>query len=79
MLEELKPLLKPDKPLVLCSKGIEIETGRVLSRVSEEIMPDQPVAVMTGPTFASEIARGLPGAGDYFADATHGLVSSAFC
>jgi glycerol-3-phosphate dehydrogenase (NAD(P)+) len=57
---DLKPYFKPDTVIVLCSKGIEIETGMILSDVVKEILPKQPVAVLTGPTFASEVARGLP-------------------
>ena len=59
-LEDLKPHLKPDTPLVICSKGIEIVSGAMLSSVAADILPDQPIAIMSGPTFASEIARGLP-------------------
>lgn len=48
------------KPIVLCSKGIEIETGMMLSQVVQEETPKAHVAVLTGPTFAREVARGLP-------------------
>ncbi len=51
-----------DKPLVLCSKGIEIETGLLLSQVAEEELPEATIAILTGPTFASEIGNGLPSA-----------------
>jgi glycerol-3-phosphate dehydrogenase (NAD(P)+) len=62
-LEALKPHVRPDQPLVICSKGIEIATGKLLSAIVYEILgPKQPLAVMTGPTFASEIARGMPSA-----------------
>ncbi len=50
------------KILVICSKGIELDTGKLLSQVCEEVAPNAKVAVLTGPTFASEIAAGLPGA-----------------
>ncbi|MCB1529497.1 MAG: NAD(P)-dependent glycerol-3-phosphate dehydrogenase [Rhodospirillales bacterium] len=58
----LKRDINEGQPLVLCSKGIEIETGHLMSRVAEEVLPGSPLAVLTGPTFAKEIARGLPGA-----------------
>lgn len=48
------------KPLVLCSKGIEIDTGLMLSQIAEEEAPKAHIAVLTGPTFAREIALGLP-------------------
>lgn len=54
--------LKTGKPIVICSKGIELKTGLLLSQVAEEVDPGFSVAVLTGPTFAHEIARGLPGA-----------------
>lgn len=48
------------KPFVICSKGIEIETGALLSDVAKEIIENPKVGILSGPTFASEIARGLP-------------------
>lgn len=50
------------KPVVICSKGIELKTGLMLSQVVEEETPKAHVAVLTGPTFAAEIANGLPSA-----------------
>lgn len=50
------------KTLVLCSKGIEIETGKLLSEVVHEVAPKSRIAILTGPTFAREIAMGLPAA-----------------
>ena len=47
-------------PLVLCSKGIEAGAGLLMSEVAGEIRPDAPVAVLSGPTFAHEVAQGLP-------------------
>lgn len=49
-----------DRPLVLCSKGIEAGTQRLVSEVAAEVRPDAPIAVLSGPTFAAEVARGLP-------------------
>ena len=50
----------PEKPLVLCSKGIEEQTGKLLHDVAHEVCPSSPVAVLSGPTFAHEVAAGLP-------------------
>lgn len=61
-LSSLKPALQPETPLVICAKGVEIETGAMLSQIAREIVPQNPIAVLTGPTFAAEIARGLPSA-----------------
>lgn len=47
-------------PLVLCAKGIERDTGALLSTIVEESLPKNPVAALSGPSFASDVARGLP-------------------
>jgi glycerol-3-phosphate dehydrogenase (NAD(P)+) len=49
-----------DKPLILCSKGIEEKTGQLLHKVAKEVCPSAPIAVLSGPTFAHEVAKGLP-------------------
>ncbi len=51
-----------DRPLVLCSKGIEEASGRMMHEVAHEARPGAPLAVLSGPTFAHEVARGLPAA-----------------
>ena len=50
----------PNMPLVLCSKGIEESSGKLLHDVAHEVCPSSPVAVLSGPTFAHEVAAGLP-------------------
>ena len=47
-------------PRVLCSKGIEEGSGKLLHQVAAEVSPGAPIAVLSGPTFAHEVARGLP-------------------
>lgn len=47
-------------PLILCAKGIEAETCLLMSEVAAEAQPDAPIAVLSGPTFAHEVAAGLP-------------------
>ena len=49
-----------DKPLILCSKGIEEKSGEMLHRVAKQCCPGARVAVLSGPTFAHEVAKGLP-------------------
>jgi len=49
-----------DKPMVLCSKGIEEKSGELLHRVASQACPGAQVAILSGPTFAHEVARGLP-------------------
>lgn len=51
-----------DAPLVLCSKGIEGGSRMLMSEVAAEICPRAPIAVLSGPTFAHEVAAGLPAA-----------------
>ena len=48
------------RPLVLCSKGIEGRSGKLLHDVAREICPASAIAVLSGPTFAHEVAAGLP-------------------
>jgi glycerol-3-phosphate dehydrogenase (NAD(P)+) len=50
----------PDMPLVLCSKGIEEGSGKLLTEVAAEVCPSSPVAALSGPSFAHEVAAGLP-------------------
>jgi glycerol-3-phosphate dehydrogenase (NAD(P)+) len=49
-----------DKPLVLCAKGIEEKSGELLHDVARQVCPKAPIAVLSGPTFAHEVAKGLP-------------------
>ncbi len=46
--------------LVLCSKGIEAASGRMMHEVAHDAAPDCDIAVLSGPTFAHEVAAGLP-------------------
>ena len=58
-----EPLAKrwnPDTPAVICAKGIEEGTSALMSEVLAETLPGVPVAVLSGPTFAAEVARDLP-------------------
>ncbi|NML93909.1 NAD(P)H-dependent glycerol-3-phosphate dehydrogenase [Novosphingobium olei] len=49
-----------DGDLVLCSKGIEAGTGRLMADVARDAAPGASLAVLSGPTFAHEVAAGLP-------------------
>ncbi|WP_241608162.1 NAD(P)H-dependent glycerol-3-phosphate dehydrogenase [Rosenbergiella australiborealis] len=61
VLKQLKPLLHSDSRIVWATKGLEVETGRLLEEVAREILgPDIPLAVISGPTFAKELAAGMP-------------------
>jgi glycerol-3-phosphate dehydrogenase (NAD(P)+) len=72
-------------PVVLCAKGIERDTGRLLSSVAEESLPGNPVAALSGPSFATDVAAGLPTAvvvaarhGDLAADLAEKLSAPYF-
>lgn len=47
-------------PVVVCSKGIETDSGALMTRVVAEAMPGRPHAVLSGPSFAEEVAAGQP-------------------
>ena len=48
------------RPLVLCAKGIEAGTRKLVGEVAAELHPGASIAVLSGPTFAYEVAAGLP-------------------
>jgi glycerol-3-phosphate dehydrogenase (NAD(P)+) len=58
--EGLAPLLPAGVPVVLCAKGIERGSCALMTEVVAETLPGAPVAVLSGPTFAKEVAAGLP-------------------
>jgi glycerol-3-phosphate dehydrogenase (NAD(P)+) len=47
-------------PLVLCAKGIEAGSRQLVGEIARAVHPQAPVAVLSGPTFAHEVAAGLP-------------------
>ena len=47
-------------PLVICAKGIERGTHALMTEVLKETVPDNPLAVLSGPSFAEDVAKGLP-------------------
>jgi glycerol-3-phosphate dehydrogenase (NAD(P)+) len=56
----LAPHLKPTAPVVACAKGIERGTHRFMTEVIAEAMPNARPAILSGPNFADDVARGLP-------------------
>ncbi|MBC7952898.1 MAG: NAD(P)-dependent glycerol-3-phosphate dehydrogenase [Rhodospirillaceae bacterium] len=56
----LAPVWRKGVPAVICAKGIEQSTGMMMTEVVEAELPHAPIAVLSGPTFAMEVARGLP-------------------
>ena len=61
ILEQIKPHLQSHHRLIWATKGLERDSGRLLQTVAEERLGTQyPLAVLSGPTFAKELAQGLP-------------------
>ena len=61
VLNSIKPNLRDDSRICWATKGLEPETGRLLKDVAHDIIgEDYPLAVLSGPTFAKELAAGLP-------------------
>jgi glycerol-3-phosphate dehydrogenase (NAD(P)+) len=56
----LSPLLAPGTPLIVCAKGIERGTQKFMTEVVGECAPGATPAVLSGPSFAADVARGLP-------------------
>ena len=62
VLTEAAPHIRPWVPIVSLSKGLETGTMMRMSQVANDVLPDHPVAVLTGPNLASEISVGQPAA-----------------
>ena len=61
VLSQIKPLLRPEHRIAWATKGLEAETGRLLQEVTRDIVGENyPLAMISGPTFAMEVAKGLP-------------------
>jgi len=56
----LAQIVRLPRDLVLCAKGIDAGSGRMLHEVAADAAPGSDVAVLSGPTFAHEVAAGLP-------------------
>lgn len=59
---QLQAQLSSKIPVVICAKGIEQTTGALMTEVAVEVLPDHPLAVLSGPSFAADVARDLPAA-----------------
>ena len=59
---QLAQHIAPNTPVLICSKGVEDKTHKLMSTIASEELPMCPIGVLSGPNFAIEIARGLPAA-----------------
>ena len=57
---EVSKTLKSETPIILCSKGIEISTLSLMSQVTENIFPENPIAILSGPSFAIDVVNNKP-------------------
>ena len=57
---QISELLPPAIPIAVCAKGIEADSGLLMTQVAEEELPGHPVGCVSGPTFAREAALGHP-------------------
>jgi glycerol-3-phosphate dehydrogenase (NAD(P)+) len=61
VLTGIRPLLNPGARVAWATKGFELATGKLPHQVAREVLgPSVPIAVLSGPTFAKEVGRGLP-------------------
>ncbi len=58
--EAFAPHIPRTRPVVICAKGIEQKSGALMTEVVEAALPGRPQAVLSGPSFAVEVARELP-------------------
>jgi glycerol-3-phosphate dehydrogenase (NAD(P)+) len=56
----LAPLLPPGVPVIVCAKGIERGTKKFMTEVIAEAAPNTVPAILSGPSFAADVARGMP-------------------
>jgi glycerol-3-phosphate dehydrogenase (NAD(P)+) len=56
----IAPHLQQGTPVAICAKGVEQKSGALMTEVLAETLPEAAIGVLSGPTFAQEVARGLP-------------------
>ncbi len=57
---ELAPLIRAATPIIVCAKGIERGTQKFMTEVVAECAPNAAAAILSGPSFAADVARGMP-------------------
>jgi glycerol-3-phosphate dehydrogenase (NAD(P)+) len=58
--QSLSSVLEVSTPVLICAKGMERRTGLLMSEVAAQELPGTPVGLLSGPSFATDVARGLP-------------------
>jgi len=59
-LEDIKKTLNENLPIVICSKGIELKTLNLMSEIVKEIIPNNPLSILSGPSFAIDVVNNKP-------------------
>ncbi len=85
-LKTIKPMLANDVRICWATKGFELSTGELPHQVAEDVLgSDRPMAVLSGPTFAKEVAAGMPTAmtiaandGDFASDLAEEISGANF-
>ena len=62
VLEQIKPHIRPWVPVISLSKGLELDTGKRMTELINEVLPGHPAGVLTGPNLAREIMAGYAAA-----------------
>ncbi len=57
---DLSGRIKPGTTIVICAKGLEQQSGKLLGQALAETLPEAEPAILSGPSFAADVARGLP-------------------
>jgi glycerol-3-phosphate dehydrogenase (NAD(P)+) len=75
---KLAPHVNPGTPLVICAKGIEKDSGKLINEVLCDAVPGCVPAILSGPSFARDVARGLPTAVTIAAaqNTNHGMLAA---
>ena len=58
--QALAPYLKVNTPIIVCAKGIERGTQKFVTEIVSEVLPQSRAGILSGPSFATDVARGLP-------------------
>lgn len=60
MCQTLRPVLDISAPILICAKGMERRSGLLMSEVAAQELPGSPIGLLSGPSFAADVAKGLP-------------------
>jgi glycerol-3-phosphate dehydrogenase (NAD(P)+) len=60
MAQTIATMIEPGSTVIVCAKGIDRQTGKLPAETVAAVMPGNPVACLSGPSFASDVARNLP-------------------